>query len=225
MTRLFLSIVLALWLLTPVASTGQVPASHYDPGAQSRGQHQNPFDFSKLFKSTTTDYGRCIEDWRRIAIESSIYEFSFWVNIVTLAALVGFSFWILRLKGERRQLIFSTAQLVAKYQNQLATGHENYQRLHAVYRQYLEELDREKEPKLTLKTPQPRSRNTGDQRDASGDVKDVSVAAVTASPDHAPAANPSAVSDAAFQSLRQQISALTQQLEQERQKNRKLRGE
>jgi len=224
MTRIFLSIVLALSLLTPVSFTGQVPASNYDPAAQLRGQHQNPFDFSKLLKSTTTDHGRCIEDWRRIAIESTIYEFSFWVNVVTLAALVGGFFWILRLKGERRQLIFSTAQVAAKYQNQLATGHENYQRLHAVYRQHLEELDREKEPKLTLK-PQHRSRNAGDQRENAGDVKDVSAAVVTASPHYIPAANPSAVSDAVFQSLRQQITTLTQQLEQERQKNRKLRGE
>ena len=225
MTRIFCSIVLALSLLTPVAFTGQVPASNYDPAAQSRGQHQNPFDFSKLFKSTTTDYGRCIEDWRRIAIESSIYEFSSWVNVVTLAALVGCFFWILRLKGERRQLIFSTAQVTVKYQNQLATGHENYQRLHEVYRQYLEELDREKEPKLALKAPQSRSKNAGDQRETAGDVKDVSVAVVTASPDYTPATNPSAVSDAVFQSLRQQITTLTQQLEQERQKSRKLRGE
>ncbi|HET6842831.1 MAG TPA: hypothetical protein VFK06_14305 [Candidatus Angelobacter sp.] len=225
MTRLFCSIVLAFSLLTSVAFTGQVPASRYDPGAQSRGQHQNPFDFSKLFKSTTTDYGRCIEDWRRIAIESSIYEFSFWVNGVTMVALLGCFCWILRLKGERRQLIFSTAQVTAKYQNQLTTGHENYQRLHAVYRQHLEELDREKEPKLALKAPQFRSKNAGDQRETAGDVKDVSVAVVTASPDYTSAANPSAISDAVFQSLRQQITTLTQQLEQERQKNRKLRGE
>jgi hypothetical protein len=225
MTGCFRHIMLAFTMLAPAAIVGQAPASHYDPGATSRGQQRNPLDFLNQLNRKNTDLGQCIEDARRIAIESSIYELLFWVNVGTLATVIGFFLYILRLKGERKQMLVSTAQVLAKYQNQLATGHENYQRLHAVYREYLDDLDREKEPKLTVKLPQLKGKNAVDHRETARDVKAAPVAVMTVSPDQTQTANQAAVNDAVFQSLRQQITTLTQQLEQERQKNRKLRGE
>ena len=56
-------------------------------------------------------------------------------------------------------------------------------------------------------------------------MKAAPAAVVVAPLDQTQALNQPAVSDATFSSLRQQITTLTQQLEQERQKNRKLRGE
>jgi hypothetical protein len=225
MTRLLLNILLAFAVLAPAAFAQQAPASRFDPGAGSRPQPKNPLDFLNHLNSKNLDVGQCIEDGRRIAVESSIREFSFWVNVATMGTLVGFFFWILQLKGERKQLLVSTAQVAAKYQNQLAAGHINYQRLHEAYRKYLDDMDREKEPKLGLRAPQPKGRNAGDQRETAGDLKAVPVAVMAALPDRPQAVNQPAGSDATFQSLRQQITALTQQLEQERQKNRKLRGE
>ncbi len=158
-------------------------------------------------------------------IESTIYELLFWVNVATLGALISFFFYIMRLRGERKQLISSTAKVVTGYQNQLSTGHANYHRLHEEYRKYLDELDREKEPKLAQKMPQLKSRNAGDPRESGSELKSAPVAVMAAPGDQTQAVNQSAGNDAIFRSLQQQITVLTQQLEQERQKNRKLRGE
>lgn len=225
MTRLIWRIILACTVLAPAAFSQQAPVSRYSPGALSRGQPKNPLDFLNQLNRKNLDFGQCIEDGRRIAIESTIYEFGFWVNLGTMATVVGFFFYIMRLRGERKQILVSTAQVVAKYQNQLSTGQKHYKELYEAYRQYMDDLDREKEPKLAAKAPLPKGRNAGDQREKTGDLKAVPIAVTAAPPDQPPAASQPAVNDGAFQSLRQQITALTQQLEQERQKNRKLRGE
>ncbi len=225
MARFFTRILLSLTLLAQVGFAAQAPASHFDPGRPSGGHQQSFFDFLIQSKSRKPDLGQCIEDVRRIGIESTIDNFNYWSNIVALVTVLGFFLYILKLRGQHKQTLVSTAQALTKLQNQLVTGQQNYQQLFKAYSQYLQEFDREKEPKLPLKSAVSRGRNAGDQRDIVGDMKAAPAAVVVAPLDQTQALNQPAVSDATFSSLRQQITTLTQQLEQERQKNRKLRGE
>jgi hypothetical protein len=225
MTRFFTRILMSFSLLAQVGFAAQAPASHFDPGRPSGGQQKSFFDFLVQSKSQKSDLGKCIEDVRRIGIESTIDNFNYWSNIVALVAALGLFLYILKLRCRHKQTLVSTAQALTKLQNQLATGHQNYQQLYKAYSQYLQEFDREKEPKLPLKSAVSRGRNAGDQRDIVGDLKAAPAAVVVAPLDQTQALNQPAVSNDTFSSLRQQITTLTQQVEQERQKNRKLRGE
>ena len=226
MKRFVTRILLSFTLLAQVGFAAQARASNYDPGRPSGGQQKSFFDFLIQSKSQKTDLGKCIEDVRRIGIESTIDNFKYWSNIVALVTALGFFLYILKLRGQRKQILVSTAQALTKLQNQLATGHQNYQQLYKAYSQYLQEFDREKEPKLPLKSAVSRGRNAVEHKDSGGDLNAAPAAVVVVAPlDQTQALNQPGVSDATFSSLRQQITTLTQQLEQERQKNRKLRGE
>lgn len=222
MKRSCSSLLLAFVLLAPVVGA-QTPTSRSDPApAHPSLQRKSIVDSFGLINSRNTDYGQCIEDARRIGIESTVDSVSFWSNVVALVTAFGFLVYILQLRKQRTQMLWSTAQLVAKYQNQLSAGQQSYQHLHKEYSQFLEELEQQKEPKLTLKSSAARGRNPGENRDNGPAV------AVQPEPrvaDQRQGLNQSPMRDDTVASLRQQVSSLTHQLEQERQKNRRLRGE
>ena len=221
-------VLFAFFLLVQTGAT-QTSTSRSNPApVHPSQQSKSVVDSLGTINRQDTDYGQCIEDARRIGIESTIESYSFWSNVGALTAALVFFVYILQLKRERRQMLSSTAQLVTRYQNQLSTGHQNYQHLHQEYSQFLRELEEGKEFKLSARSPASRGRNAGENKDGSGDSKAKAVTVATPEPpaaDQNQSPEQSTARAETLASMRQQLATLTQQLDQERQKNRKLRGE
>lgn len=187
------------------------------------GWQKSLIDFySSSQNSRRVDYGPYIEEWRKVAISNTLESYDFWVAIVSLVLSGALFVYILHTRKKQNEIMVSTAQLISTYHNQLSTGQRAYQRLQEQYRKFLNAFELEKEPRLSAKPPAQKPRAASDNR---GNGADQAAKPVVSNPDSTPQANGSAESQESFDSMRRQISVLSQQLELERQKNRKLRGE
>lgn len=203
--RLFFSllfIVLASPMLVPQGNPRQPSATPHS------GRQKSLLDFyTSSANSRKVNYGQAIEEWRKVAIANTFESFDFWVTVMALGLAGTLFLYALYLSQARRQTLLSAADLVAKYQNQLAASQRAFARLHEEYAKSLNAFEIEKEPKLSAKPQAQKPRSANEATEPS------------------PQSNGSPQPDQSFVSMRQQIAVLTQQLEAERQKNRKLRGE
>jgi len=176
-------------------------------------------------REKTTDYGRCIDEARQMAIAGTLRNYDFRLSVAVMILAGIFVICIAWLQRERRQIIDSTGRLVAIYQNQLATGQKSYRELHTKFTQFISEFEREKEPRMPTRFTPARD----DAKDPGADVKSKPGSApaqpVSQTPDSSDGTNQTPSMAETMASLRAQLSAVTQQLEQERGRNRKLRGE
>jgi len=229
-----------LSLLWSELAFAQASAPHYDPApSRSNPQSKGLVDFAlSRLNPQNTDYGQCIEDARRIAIRGTLENYYFWSNLIALSAGFGLFLYAVHLKRGRQQILLSTARILAEYQNQLATGNDKFHQMEREYSQFLRELEQLKEPRFASKSSPPKARSSN------GNSPDSGSASKTASVAVAPHATPSANGD--YRTLKEEnsivrqenarlketntnqqatINSLMRQLGQERDKNRKVRGE
>ena len=215
-------IALVMALLLPAVFMGQTAPAHSAP-TPHLGWQPGLFDSIKQGSSSHgADYGRRIEEVRNAIVDNTIKSYEFWITVLSLSLNLALSFCVVYLDAVRRQVIRSTARLVATYQSQLATGQRSYLLLEQNYSKFRDDFEQEKEPKISTRPPVQKSRNAGDTRAIAANLSTPTVVVGAPQPLSSPTAAPA---EEAVVSMRRQITTLTHQLEEERQKNRKLRGE
>lgn len=113
---------------------------------------------------------------------------------------------------QNRRMKFSTARVVAAYHNELTVARDHISRLSSEYTQAKRILDEYKEASLAL-------RLSGAKRDA---VPANSKNTAAATSDGQPAREQLLIENG---NLKQQVKTLTNKVQEEQQKNRKLKGE
>lgn len=217
-----------VFVVVVVASTAaaQTSNSRYDPTPGGHAVQRKSFVESTLSRINPqdSDYGQHIEEVRRIAIESTLDNYYFWSNAVaTVVSVMLFVFLLYQLKL-RRHMIFSTAEVVTSYHNQLAVAEAQLSKVSTRYAKLRTEMEQEKEPALTLKAPSSRP-----QRAASGDGKEPARDPMPTTEkqlrdDNTKLKQQLGSANETITSLRQQVSTLSRRLEEEQQKNRRLSG-
>jgi len=231
-----LCLVVLFSMLLPVSfAAALAQSSRYDPmphGAAKQHQSFVEFVFGRI-NPHNIDYGQRIEDFRFMALTATVGNPDFWSEVV----LIGFAgfllLYALYLQRVQRQMTLSTAELVTSYHNQLAVCEDQLADVSAKYLKLKTELDEEMESSPSARPAQVRSQA-------------VAAGGNDSSSDHAPGpAGPNTSSSAQQQlrdevaklkeqisrdgatviSLRQQNVTLSRRVEEEQQKNRRLRGE
>jgi len=218
--------ILSLTLLLAANLTAaQIPRSHYDPApAHATGQQKGfvEFVFSRI-NPQNIDYGMRIEEFRASVLDATVRDVSFWADAFAAGLLV-LSFGIIvwqqrRIHGMR----FSTARIVTGYHCELTQARDQIARLSAEYNTIKRAADEEKEETFFAK-PQPAGRENSARDNGKSPVKLAAIATQTAAPGGDP--NPElAKANQTIGSLRKQVNALSRRLDEEQNKNRKLRGE
>jgi hypothetical protein len=215
-------IALVMALLLPAVFMGQTTPAH---GAPTPDLGRQPGLLDSMKQASTArgvDYGQQIEDVRNVLVESTIKSYEFWITVLSLSLNLALLSYVVYLDAVRRQVIRSTARLVATYQSQLATGQRSYLLLEQNYSKFRDDFEQEKEPRISTRPPVQKARNAGDTRVIPTDPRTPILVAGSPQPLSSTTAAPA---EEAVVSMRRQITTLTHQLEEERQKNRKLRGE
>lgn len=222
--RLHSKFVVLVVVVVASTAAGQTSNSRYDPTPGGRTVQKKSFVESTLGRINPgdVDYGQRIEEARRIAIEAIFENYYFWSNAVSTAvAVVLFVFVLYQLKM-RRQMIFSTAELVTSYHNQLTVAEAQLSKVSVRYAKL--RTDIEQEPVPTVKAPPSRP-----QRAASSDGKEPARDPMPATEkqvrdDNTKLKQQLGSANETITSLRQQVTTLGRRLEEEQQKNRRLTG-
>jgi len=220
----------SLALFCAVVGASLAPAqtsnSVHESAPGGRAMQQKGFVDSTLgrINPNNIDYGQRIEDKRRVAVESTLESYDFWSNGVVMGVAVLLFLYVLHQGRVRKQMTFSTAELVTSYHNQLAVAEGQLSDVSAKYLKLTAEVEREKETALAAKTTPPRS-----QTAASGNNKDVGRNASSAAEqqlrdENGKLSKQLGSANETITSLRNQVSTLSRRLEEEQNKNRRLSG-
>jgi len=201
----------------PPFITGQTAPAHAAPTPHLGRQPSLVESIKQGSSACGTDYGERIEEVRNAIVDNTLKSYEFWITIVSLGLNLALFFYVFHLDSVRRQVIRTTARLVAEYQSQLAAGQRKYQLLQQSYAEFVDDFEQEKEPRISTKAPVQKGRTADDNKTNATDPRPAS-GQTGASP-------ASATAEETVSSMRQQITTLTRQLESERQKNRRLQGE
>ena len=225
--------VLISTLFLASLAAGQSPRSSYDPAPRKPQKHYDSFvDFAlKQINPRDIDYGQRIEEARQSFIDDSILSLEFWGNTLpVIMLLITFGMFVRQdNEGKRREIL--VAEVLAWYHNGLVDAHQEHSGLLATYQQLKKIFDDQREAKLAegahpakpdsppgtgKKDPrspgqpaQPPAPGTGQQ--SKNDLENIQQQ-LTREKNLA-------------SSLRQQISSLGRRLEEEKEKNRSLKGE
>jgi hypothetical protein len=119
--RFAITLIVVAALLGP--SFAQAPRSKYDPGAQNPSSKPKDgfIDFTlKRINSSDKDYGRCIEDGRKVLLAESLENGYFWSNVVALG-LLGYLFIIIVYQHRQRNRSgWMAAEALAECEHALA---------------------------------------------------------------------------------------------------------
>ncbi len=223
--------IAALFLVSCAAA--QSPRPVYDPAPGKPHKHYDSFvDFAlKQINSQDIDYGQRIAEVRQNAIHGTIMSLEFWSNALPVIVLLIAFGMIVRQDNERRRREIVVAEVLAWYHNGLVDAHREHSGLLTKYRQLKKVFDDQMEAKLAERVHPAKS----DSQPGSG-KKDPRIPGQQAQP-LAPGTEQQSKSDLEniqqqltreknlASSLRQQISSLGRRLEEEKEKNRSLKGE
>ena len=213
-----------LLLVVVASAAAQTSNSRYDPTPGGRTVQKKSFVESTLSRINPgdVDYGQHIEDVRRIAIESTLENYYFWSNAVaTVVAVVLFVFVLYQLKL-RRQMIFSTAELVTSYHNQLTVAEAQLSNVTARYAKLKTEIEQEPVPAVKAPPSRPPRAASSDGKEPARDPMPPTEKQVR--DDNTKLKQQLGSANETITSLRQQVSTLGRRLEEEQQKNRRLSG-
>jgi hypothetical protein len=213
-------------------ATAQGPRSHYDPAPGRRTGPQKSFVDSSLslLNPGNIDYGMRIEEVRQNALDATVRDSGFWADAIA-AGILGVIFIVICWQSQQNKSIrSSTARLVAGYENELVVVRDRFAKLSAEYNQIKRAADEQMEDTLRSKPQVARRENVAPgnghtMEKVSGGANGQTAVALHVRED-AGSPNPQLVAaNDTIGSLRRQVTALTRKVEEEQQKNRKLRGE
>jgi hypothetical protein len=154
---------ICLCLLLPLCCPAQ-DRSSYDPMArQGPKKQQSLTDFAlKQVNTCDKDYGQQIEDFRKIAVEESVGNISFWTTSIALFGLLSCFAIILHQSKESRRREAIAADLLTSVHNAWVEARERLVLLTTDYNALIESRNRTEEsgPRLRAQMPEYIS-NTG----------------------------------------------------------------
>lgn len=206
------------------------PRSSYDPAQQHPvKQHDSLIDFVlKRINPTDKDYGQWIEQARQNAIEAGLDSLPM---LMSVALLLGSFVVIVHQNRERRHREIIATRFLAWYHNELIHARETAREAIVRNQRLKKMIDESAEAEPPLKTAQPVSKS-GPLVAGNG-----ATGPALAAPKMMPAADHDLVTeinklrqkvvaqDDTEKTLRQQICQLNSRLQEEKQKNRTLKGE
>jgi hypothetical protein len=224
--------VLSTLLLAACLAMAQETRLHHDPApARSAGPHKSFVDSSLgLLNARNIDYGLRIEEMRQSALDATVRNYNFWADAMAVGVLGVIFIYIYWQSRQNQSVRFSTARILVGYENELVVVRDRFAKLSAEYNQLRRTTDGQMEGTIAPK-PQamkrenatPGNGNNMEKIPAGGNGQ-TAVALQVRGEDGGLNAQLVAANDT-IGSLRRQVSALTKRLEEEQQKNRKLRGE
>jgi hypothetical protein len=211
-------------------AAAQRPRSSYDPAPQHPAkQHDSLIDFVlKHINPTDKDYGQWIEQARQSAIEAGLDSLP---RLLSGALLVCSFVVIVHQSKERQHREIIAARFLAWYHNELVHARETAREVITRNQRLKKIIDEQAEAERPLETAQPES-NSGPSVAGNGATRTASAA-----PKTTPDAGHDLVAEfnqlrqkvvaqeGTEKALKQQISHLHVRLQEEKQKNRALKGE
>ena len=229
-TKILPKAALVACILTVTLAAAQRPQSSYDPAPKHPAkQHDRLIDFVlKRINPTNKDYGEWLEQVRKSAIDAGLDSLP---RLLSGALLICSFVFIVHQSKERQHREIIAARFLAWYHNELVHARETAREAITRNQRLKKIIDEHAEVERPLKTAQPVS-NSGPSATASGATRPASAATKTT-----PAAGHDLVAEFnqlrqkvvaqedTEKTLKQQISQLNVRLQEEKQKNRALKGE
>ncbi len=223
-------IALAVCLFAATLAAAQRPRSSYDPAQQHPPkQHNSLIDFVlKRINPTDKDYGQWIEQARQNAIEAGLDRLPM---LLSVALLLGSFVVIVHQNRERRHREIIATRFLAWYHNELIHARETDREVIARNQRLKKMIDESAEAEPAPKTAQPTAKSgpSAAGNGATGPVLAAPKTTAGAGHDLATEINKLrqkvVAQDDTERTLRQQIGQLNSRLQEERQKNRTLKGE
>jgi hypothetical protein len=226
-----IQIMLLVLLFSMHFATGQAPRSRFDPAPPRHAAQQKSFvdwAFSRI-NARNIDYGARIEEWRQGFLDDTVRDPSFRMEallIASLCVLFLVYWWEVRTTGALR---VSTTRIITAYESELAVAREQIAKLSTEYARSKRLLEEQMEVVVAAK---PQKSKPVSEVPAAPGTKETAVADKNGKADEPPIGdNGSGLSQQLLEanqiigSLRRQVGTVTKKLEEEQQKNRKLRGE
>jgi hypothetical protein len=237
-------------LLAVTVSTAGAQRSKYDPaGSQPAKQRDSFVDFAlKQINPSDKDYGECIAEARRIALSRTVENTLYWSNLVTLG-LFALSLFVLayqvREQGRREHIV---AGILCQYHNGWLRARGAANDLSAKYNALVASVNTAAESQLRQPTPQVTTPAGGAQRSPAiavapaGNASNRGNGPRSVAAPRPPTATATPVREVDLissnnalqqqldlarqreQNLRQQLNISEQKLEDERRRNRGLKG-
>jgi hypothetical protein len=225
-----MNILPKITLAVCMLAASERPRSSYDPAQQDPvKQHDSLIDFVlKRINPTDKDYGQWIEQARQNAVEAGLDSLPM---LLSVALLLGSFVVIVHQNRERRHREIIATRFLACYHNELIHARETAREAIARNQRLKKMIDESSEAEPAPKTAQPVSKS-GPSLAGNG-----ATGPALAAPKTTPAASHDLVTeinklrqkvvaqDDTEKTLRQQIGQLNSRLQEEKQKNRTLKGE
>jgi hypothetical protein len=217
-------------ILTVTLAAAQRPQSSYDPAPRHPAkQHDSLIDFVlKRINSTDKDYGEWLEQVRKSAIDAGLDSLP---RLLSGALLICSFVVIVHQSKERQHREIIAARFLAWYHNELVHARETAREAISRNQRLKKIIDEQAEAERPLETAQPVS-NSGPSVAGNGATRTASAAPKTTPvnvhdllTEINKLREKVAVQDESEKALRQQISQLSRNLQEEKQKNRALKGE
>ncbi len=161
-----LAVICTLLALLSAPAAAQQPGNSTAPKKESR-QSEGLLDFAlKKVNPSDQDYGKCIDDGRKVLLEETIENGYFWSNLFALGLLGCFLLVIIHQlkRQQRREMI--TAKVLAQYQNALTRADVQIKEATSRNRALMEALS------LSIERAVPNDRGEQQPRNATTGSKD-----------------------------------------------------
>jgi hypothetical protein len=217
-------------ILAMTLSAAQRPPSSYNPAPQHPAkQHDSLIDFVlKHINPTDKDFGQWIEQARENAIEAGLNSLP---RLLSVALLICSFVVIVHQSKERQHRERIASRFLAWYHNELVHSRETARAAIEKSQQWQKIIDENGEAGPALKTAEPVSSSRTQGTSNGGQTLTPAAPKKTPADDHDLATEINklrqkvAAQDDSEKTLRQQISQLGRNLQEEKQKNRALKGE
>jgi hypothetical protein len=222
--------LIGCFLATTVAAS-QARRSSYDPAAgQPHKQHDSFVDFVlKQINPAGTDYGNTMEEARRMAIKESVQNIYFWTTATCLCLLFIFSAMLVRDDRQTKHREIIAARLLAWYHNSLVESRTITAAAIARNQQLQQSVDSSHEAKRTQDGKVNTAGQANSATETPGNPNSLATPGVSSIPELMTEINQlrqkTAAHDDTEKTLRQQVTVLGRRLQEEKQKNRALKGE
>jgi hypothetical protein len=229
-TNILPKAALVACILTVTLAAAQRPQSSYDPAPRHPAkQHDSLIDFVlKRINPTDKDYGEWLEQVRKSAIDAGLDSLP---RLLSGALLICSFVVIVHQSKERKHREIIAARFLAWYHNELVHARETAREAISRNQRLKKIIDENGEAGPALKTAEPvsssRTQGTsnGEQTLTPAAPKTTPVNVHDLLTEINKLREKVAVQDESEKALRQQISQLSRNLQEEKQKNRALKGE
>ncbi len=219
MRRIGLILIISFWIVLPLVQLSANPSqpARYDP-VHHEPKHSGFVNFLlNRINPADIDYGEILEADRHVAIRTTLQSLYFSVAIVSSCAALLFFFWLLHASRVRERQEIIAARFLTWYHNELVRAQQAALDGASRHEQLRRFIDGER-----IHKPQAEAVSLSDLKTDAASKTNIGAPVFLQS--SKPVAPPDIEADI-VKNMQTQIVRLQRQLADERQKNRKLKGE